>query len=140
MNEIRSFITAFCTGLVMLGALYIIVPNGNVKKQVKYAFCLAFLVIVLSAGKIVNFDGIDFKSNLNNNIDSERLLSVSAEMAIKSALSQNEITFKEITVCTDKSEKDGIFISKVIIKTDAEKNEVLKIFKGAQYTVEVLNE
>ena len=140
MNEIRSFITAFCAGLIMLGALYIIVPNGSIKKQVKYVFCLAFLVIVLSIGKVISFNNIDFKSNYNNDINSEKLLSASAEMAIKSALSQNNISFKEITVCTDKNEKDGIFINKVIIKTADDNNKVLEIFKGAKYTVEVLNE
>ena len=140
MSAVRGFVSAFCVGCVMLGALYILVPKGNISKAVKYAFCLVFLCMIISAG--VSLSGIetpDF-SNKESEFENERLSAEIAQMIFAEALSESKINFSKITVFTDKSASGGISISKVYVYTDCSPQKVSSVIGSDVYELVVINE
>ena len=134
-----AFVTAFCVGSIILGALYILVPEGSLSKPVSYAFGIAFLCLILSVGKLtsINLPQIDYKSAEFAN---ERLSAASAEMIFSEALAREDINFSKITVFTDKTESGGISITKVVVYTDASPVQVNAVIGSDGYEVLVINE
>lgn len=101
-------------------------PEGALSKSVRYILGLVFILSVISAAAIAagkwNFKMPEITSG---EIESEELQVSAAEYVYAYALSQAEIDFSKITVCTDKSENGSISINKVIICSDCEKSRVL---------------
>ena len=98
----KTFIAAFCTGAVLLGVLYILVPEGRNSKTVRYAFCLCFLSIVLSAAVKISGDGFSHFGVSERNFENEKLSAATAETVFAEALAEAGINYKKITVFTDK--------------------------------------
>ena len=140
MSAVRGFIAAFCLGCVLLGALYILVPKGNISKSVRYAFCLAFLCIIVSAGfRLTKIEMPSFSTE-EKLFENERLSAASAKMIFAEALSESGINFSKITVFTDKSESGGISISKVYVYTDCPLQKVSAVIGSDSYELVVINE
>ena len=140
MSAVRGFVTAFCLGCVLLGALYILVPKGNISKSVRYAFCLAFLCMVISAGfKLTKIEFPVFSTD-ESQFENERLSAAAAQMIFAEALSESEINFSKITVFTDKSDAGGISISKVYVYTDCPFQKVSAVIGSDAYELVVINE
>ncbi len=143
MNFIISFLTSFCAACVLIGCLYIICPEGNLSKPIKYILSLLFIVIIISCGKIT-FKGneIEFTAPQVNAQSSEELQILSARYVFEYTLRANQINFESITVCTDKLPDDSIVINKVIIYTDCQKEKVLKALGELSKTreVEIIND
>ena len=142
MNFITSFITSFCAACVLIGSLYIICPEGNLAKPIKYLLSLLFIVIVIactSIGKNIKFD---FPNPEIQQSSTEELQIYSAEYVFSYVLKQNEINFDSITVCTDNSPDGSIVISKVTIYTDCEKDKVINALGELATTreVEIIND
>ncbi len=143
MNFLISFITSFCVAAVFIGCLYIICPNGNISKSVKYLLSLLFMVIVISCGTLNAVDySFDFSLPPIVADTSEDMQIASAHYIYSYVLRANKINFTAITVCTDKLSDDSIVISKVIIYTDCESAEVLKALGelAESREVEIINE
>lgn len=140
MSAARGFIAAFCLGCVLLGALYILVPKGNISKSVKYAFCLVFLCMIISAGIKLTKVEIPTFSTDESRFENERLSAAAAQMIFAEALSENEINFSKITVFTDKTEVGGINISKVYVYTDCPPQKVSAVIGSNAYELVVINE
>lgn len=142
MNFIVSFLTSFCVACIFIGSLYIICPEGNLSKPVKYLLSLLFVVIVISCGKLT-FKEINFTlpDTETQSINTEELEISSAKYVFSYTLRANDINFNEITVCTDKLTDGSIVISKVIIYTDCEKEKVLDALDTLAKTreVEIIN-
>ncbi|MBO4433814.1 MAG: hypothetical protein J5852_09830 [Clostridia bacterium] len=140
MSTIKTFITAFCTGAVLLGTVYILVPKGGTKKAVQYAFCLSFLCIVLSVA--IKISGSDFPSfNAGKqNFDNEKLSAALAKTVFAAALGEKNIKYKKITVFTDKTDSGGISITKVYVYTAADYRDVKAAIGSKDYKLVVINE
>ncbi len=143
MNSLTSFFTAFCAGCVLIGALYIICPDGNIGKSVKYVFSLVFLIIIISAANITvkNID-FDFPNIQADTVTNENMQIASAEYIYSYALNKENIKFSKITVCTDKTEDGSIVINKVIIFSNEEKIKIIKALDvlAEVREVEIINE
>ena len=140
MSTVKTFITAFCTGAVLLGVLYILVPKGRIKKAVQYAFCLSFLCIVLSAAvKLSGSDFPSFKSD-NRSFGNDNLSAALAKSVFAAALKENNINYEKITVFTDKTESGGISITKVYVYTAADYRDVKAVIGSNDYKLVVINE
>lgn len=143
MNFIVSFLTSFCVACIFIGSLYIICPEGNLAKSVKYLLSLLFIVIVISCGRLT-FKESDFTLPYTETqaINTEELEISSAKYVYSYILKANDINFNKITVCTDKLTDGSIVISKVIIYTDCEKTKVLNALGEFAKTreVEIINE
>ena len=63
MNALNSFITAVCAACVIIGAAYLICPDGSMQKPVKYVLSLVFIAVIISSVPIarVKFD-LNFKA------------------------------------------------------------------------------
>lgn len=138
MNWLTSVITAFCVSSVFLGALFILCPKGNVSNSVKYVLSLVFLVSVISAAgvgvKKADFSFEDFSSQ---SVSADILEHLNIKLAFEEILQKNGISFKEITVFTDKLEAGGISINKVIIRSDCEKEKIIAALGEELKTIEV---
>ena len=137
---IKAFITAFCLGCIVIGALYIMIPERKMSKPVSYAFSLAFLCLVLSAAGRINNISVPKISESADELNNERLSAAAAQMVFAEALSREGIKFSKITVFTDKSESGSISITKVCVFTAAGYEKVRSVIGSDSYEVVVVNE
>ncbi len=138
-----EFITSFCVGSILIGSLYIICPDGNISKHIKYIFSLIFLILIISAANIP-FHSIDFNSLSPqiSEIETENLQISAAKYVFSYTLTAQNINFKEISILTDKSDDGSIVIIKVIIVTNEPRDKVINALAGLldNREVEIKNE
>lgn len=138
-----QFFTAFCTGCILLGLLYIICPEGNISKPIKYTFSLVFLCIVISAANIP-FKNISLDNIIpaDNQTESYEMQISAAEYVFSYTLKNQNINFSDIEFFTDKSENGSIVISKVVIVSNHQKDEIVKALGelAQNREVEIVNE
>ena len=138
-----QFFTAFCVGSILLGSLYIICPDGNISKSVKYIFSIVFLIIVITAANIP-LKSIDLGafSEITAETDTEEMNLASAKYVFSYALNKENINFSDISFFTDKKEDGSIVITKVIITTNETKEKVISALEGLldKREVEIKNE
>lgn len=143
MNWLTSVIASFCASSVFLGALFILCPKGNISASVKYVLSLVFLVSVISAAGI-GVKKADFSLNAfsSQQISANNFEDLNIKLAFEEILRKNGISFKEITVLTDKLTNGGISINKVIIRSDCEKEKIIAALgeEIKMIEVEVINE
>lgn len=143
MNVLSVFAISFCASSVFIGAIYMISPDGAINRSVKYIFaCVFILMVVSSAIPLSNGIEFDFKEFESESIQTANIDEQTVWYTYAIALQKAGINFEEIEVCTDKNEKDGIYISKVIIYSECEKSLIEKAL-GVEYSnieVEIINE
>ena len=141
MKAIVSFLTAFCIGCITLGGLYLLVPEGKFQKSVKYTFSLCFLCCLISSfGVIGNFD-FKIEPKSEGEFVSVGAAAESARIVFERALKNSKINFTKIVVLTDKAENGSIFISKVTVVSNEEKQKITDIISAdGSFEVEVINE
>lgn len=141
MMGINHFIISFCTGCVLLGFLYMLCPSGNMSAPVKYVFCLCFVCCVIgTALSIPSPDFSEFEKIGNTDILTEQNTAVTAQSVFGEALRQQNISFRKITVNTNKLQDGSIFISKVTVYTSEPTQNVLAVLDSDSYEVVVINE
>ena len=108
-------------------------------KSIKYALSLVFIISVITAAAAVGRIDISFDTNAVSAPSADELAAASARYAYSYALEKEKINFSEINVCTDKSEDGSIIISKVIIYSDANKEDIFRALGEAaeNYEIEV---
>lgn len=138
MNYLSSAISAFCASCVFIGALFMLCPEGNLSKSVKYVLSLVFLVCVISAAGIgvKNID-FDFFAAKQTDVSVEPFENLNIRLIFEETLRKNGINFEEITVFTDKLETGGISITKVIIRSDCEKEKISAVLSDVSNSIEV---
>lgn len=138
MSSISSAICGFCAACVFIGALFMLCPDGALSKSVKYTLSLVFLLAVISAAGIgvKNFDADFFKTE-QTDISTEQLTELNIRLVFEETLRKNGINFEEISVFTDKLETGGISITKVIIRSDCEKEKIFEVLGNVSNSVEV---
>lgn len=141
MSGFSSFLISLCAACVFIGALHMICPDGVMADSVKYLLSVVFLVSVLSVSALPlgHFSPEPF--HVQENAESETDLTVAAAKYVYTAALQNAgINFREITVCTDKSEDGSIIISKLIIRSDCEETKIKDALGAAaeHFEIEVI--
>ncbi len=143
MNALNSFITAVCAACVIIGAAYLICPDGSMQKPVKYVLSLVFIAVIISSVPIarVKFD-LNFKAYEYSEKTEDELLISDAEYVYGSVLKKAGVNFNKITVCTDKTESGGISIIKIAVSTNEPEYKVKEALNaaGVNYEVTVQNE
>lgn len=143
MNALNSFITAVCAACVIIGAAYLICPDGSMQKPVKYVLSLVFIAVIISSVPIarVKFD-LNFKAYEYSEKTEDELLISDAEYVYGSVLKKASVNFNKITVCTDKTESGGISIIKIAVSTNEPEYKVKEALNaaGVNYEVTVQNE
>ena len=54
MSNLAVFFSSFCVSAILIGALYIICPGGEISKSVKNIFALVFTLVITSSAVTVN--------------------------------------------------------------------------------------
>jgi len=138
-----QFFISFSVGCILIGSLYIICPEGNIKKPIKYIFSLVFLVIIISAANIP-LKKIDFSFNQNatEQANLTEMQIAAAEYIYSYTLNAEGINFSKIYVCTDNSEDGSIVITKVVIVSKEPKEKIIKALGilAQNREVETINE
>lgn len=132
MNAIRSFSAAFCVSAIILGALYMLCPDGNFNRPVKFAFCICFLCSILSFAIPIKNQSlkIDTDTALTENAD----ISIKeAELIFERALKSENLTFKKIEVFADKNKDGSITISKVKVVTNENEQKIREVIGNPDY-------
>ena len=90
MNALNSFITAVCAACVIIGAAYLICPDGSMQKPVKYVLSLVFIAVIISAVPIarVKFD-LNFNAYEYSEKTEDELLISGAEYVYGSVLKKS---------------------------------------------------
>lgn len=141
MASINQFIISFCTGCVLLGFLYMLCPSGNMSASVKYVFCLCFVCCVIGAAfSMTSPDFSEFDSFETSDLLTEQNTAITAQSVFSEALRQQNISFRKITVNTNKTSDGSIFISKVTVFTSEPEQNVLAVLQSDNYEVVVINE
>lgn len=121
-----QFFISFCSGCILIGALGVLCPEGNVSKPVKYVFSLIFLAIVITSARIP-LRQLDFPAAaVSQQPDTQSMQIASARYVFEYALKNGGINFSKISIFTDKSEDGSIVITKVVITTEQSREAVLK--------------
>lgn len=139
----NGFFISFCTGCILIGALQMLCPEGNISKSVKYIFSLIFILITISAANIP-IKNIDFSlPDIDySDFDVTDMQKVSAEYVYSYTLKSQNINFSKISVFTDNSEDDGIVITKVIIMSNESHEKIFEALGilAENREVEIVNE
>ncbi len=141
MKAITSFLTAFCIGCITLGGLYTLVPEGKFQKAVKHIFALCFLCCLISSFGVIGKLNFKIEPKPENEFISVGAAAESARIVFERALKNSEIHFTKIVVLTDKAEDGSIFISKVTVVSNEERQKIADIISAdGSFEVEVINE
>ena len=138
-----QFITAFCTGCILIGSLYIICPEGNISKPIKAVFSLVFLVIVISAANIpIKNITPDFKPETAISQNYTDMQTTAAEYVFSHTLTSQGIDFEKITIFTDNSNPQSIVITKVVIVSNELRENIINALGELCHNreVEIINE
>ncbi len=138
-----QFFVSFCAACILIGALYIVCPDGSISKPIKHIFSLVFLIVIITAANIP-LKNIDFSlgATADTLADYEDMQITSAEYVFSQALKSENINFSEISFCTDKTEDDSIVITKVIIVSNEPREKIIKALDvlAENREVEIQNE
>lgn len=139
-----QFFISFSTGCILIGALYILCPEGNISKPIKHIFSLVFLIIIISAAN-VPLKNIDFSMptvTANDNENYTQMQISSAEYVFSETLKSQNINFSKISIFTDKTDNDSIVITKVVIVSNDKSEKILNALGGLceNREVEIINE
>ena len=143
MKIISQLIVAFCASSVFIGVLYLLCPDGVMSKSVKYILGLCFIVsVVAAAGITVETDDFKLSEFEIPKDTTENIQIETAKQVYSYALSKAEINFEKIELSTNKAEDGSIIINKIIIYSDANREEVFAALGEAaeNFGVEIINE
>ncbi len=141
MSGFSSFVLAFCTVCVIMGGLYILCPNGNMSRSVKFAMSLAFICAILSCitdAEIFVLPDMPPQTQVSISDD----MSVSAvRLVFETALKNGGINFSKITVCTDKTADGSISISEIVVYSSEPAEKIIALIGNPDvYEVRVVDE
>ncbi len=139
MNSIFSFLKTFSLGGIVIGALYILVPEKTFKKPIIYILSLTFvLLILLSVPRHIDFDYSFTEETVEENIES--INEQTALLTIKSALSIAGIDYSKLEVDFSKDPDGKINYIYVKIQTKETAEKIKEALNSENIKVSVINE
>lgn len=141
ISSIKNAALGFCTAAVYLGILSLLAPAGNMKKSVKYAFSLIFLIFCIGIfsifGKLTKI-----KTDMPQTAVSCSFSDYYAEYLCAAVMEDNNFSYKKIIANTTESRNNDIYISKLQIITSENAAAVEKAVRQSieAQKIEVINE
>ena len=118
-----------------------LVPEGKFQKSVKYTFSLCFLCCLISSFGVIGNFNFKIEPKSEGEFVSVGAAAESGRIVFERALKNSKINFTKIVVLTDKAENGSIFISKVTVVSNEEKQKITDIISAdGSFEVEVINE
>ena len=140
MKGIISFITVFCAGGVLLGALYILIPEGSFKKPLKYVFGVCFVCCIVSF--IPVFSNMDITADIQpQTTESARNAGVyAARITLQTALDKAGIAYKSVEIVPRYDERGrAVFLSVTVVSND-DPRKIADVLENENIEVSVINE
>ena len=137
----KGVVLIFCLLSAFLGVADMLTPDGQTAKMVKFFCALTFLFVLLSAVPKIDLSPIAVQSSAD--IQTENIYTAAAQPIIAALLKDSGIEYKKITVCTDKTDTDGISINEITVfieQGDAQKIKELLLKTTTASSVEVVYE
>lgn len=140
MSGIFSFLCAFCVGGTLLGALYILVPEGAFKKPLKYLFGVCFICCIISFFPLTA--DIDITEGLQSQsaADYTDTNLYAARLTFCTALDKAGIPYKDINVFAYTDEENRITGLEVTVFSEAPPQEITAVLQNENIKVSVINE
>lgn len=115
MDMLGNIAASVSVSAVIIGAVYIICPNGVMKRSAEYIIGLVMLcaLIIPVTGADIEISVPSAKTDFT--VRADGMLSSQAEYIVKSLFEEENITFGEIAAETDISDDGSIIISSVTI-------------------------
>ncbi len=121
MEGIKQIALSVSVSATVISAFYIICPDGNMSRQMKYIIGLLMLLAVITPVVSVNIEIPASDSKAGYSVDATQMVASQYEYIVEKVLEENEIYFDRISVNTDISENGNIVISKVCVYGVSEK-------------------
>lgn len=143
MNTLLKAALGVCTAFVFMGALWLVVPDGTMKKSVSYCFSLAFLAIIIVP--VMAIGKLELPKS-NYEISENQAVSTMADDAAYylcvAALKDAGISFDNLTVNADICEDNGISINSVRVVSRFSRADICSALEpiAPESVVEVVNE
>lgn len=115
MEGIKQIALSVSVSAAVISAFYIICPDGNMSKQMKYIIGLLMLLAVLTPIVSVNIEIPVSSKKIEFSADATDMVASQYSYIAKSILENEKIYFEQISVITDILEDGNIIISKVCV-------------------------
>lgn len=115
MEGIKQIALSVSVSAAVISAFYIICPDGNMSKQMKYIIGLLMLLAVLTPIVSVNIEIPTSDKGIEFSADATDMVASQYSYIAKSILENEKIYFEQISVITDILEDGNIIISKVCV-------------------------
>ena len=140
MSRIISFLTAFCVGGVLLGALYILAPEGAFKKPLKYLFGVCFVCCIVSFFPV--FSNMDITADLSSfTLESAPDANLyAARLTVVTALEKAGITCKSIDITPAYDAAGNITELSVTVVSNEDPQKIKNAIESENIKVSVINE
>ncbi|MBQ2274569.1 MAG: hypothetical protein UHE86_04185 [Acutalibacteraceae bacterium] len=115
MEGIKQIALSVSVSAAVISAFYIICPDGNMSKQMKYIIGLLMLLAVLTPIVSVNIEIPTSDKEIEFSADATDMVASQYSYIAKSILENEKIYFEQISVITDILEDGNIIISKVCV-------------------------
>lgn len=115
MEGIKQIALSVSVSAAVISAFYIICPDGNMSKQMKYIIGLLMLLAVLTPIVSVNIEIPTSDKEIEFSADATEMVASQYSYIAKSILENEKIYFEQISVITDISSDGNIIISKVCV-------------------------
>ena len=115
MEGIKQIALCVSVSAAVISAFYIICPDGNMSKQMKYIIGLLMLLAVLTPIVSVNVEIPTSDKEIEFSADATEMVASQYSYIAKSILENEKIYFEQISVITDILEDGNIIISKVCV-------------------------
>ncbi len=138
MESINAFVSVFCVTAIMVGGIKLLL-GGVLEESGKYILAIVLLTVTVAA--IANTN-ISFKTNkkqvaTKTNDYSQNLIAYETEYVVKKLFEENNISFKKVTVKTNKNTQGDIVISEVVVFGAEEKNKAESLIISNRITQKV---
>lgn len=115
MEGIKQIALSVSVSAAVISAFYIICPDGNMSKQMKYIIGLLMLLAVLTPIVSVNIEIPTSDKEIEFSADASDMVASQYSYIAQSILENEKIYFEQISVITDILEDGNIIISKVCV-------------------------
>lgn len=115
---LKEFFMSVSAISVILAGIWFVIPDGNMKKPIKYSLGVFTIAALISAVSKITFTFPEITTENTMAQVSHSIEISSIETAIETVLTKNNISVEKVTAVTDISEKERINITKVKLKLD----------------------
>lgn len=139
METVRELSTGVCASAVILGAVYVICPNGKMSGPVKYVMGLIMMLCVLSPFFTSSFSFSRTAEEADLKISAEGMMTAQTEYVVSELLEDNGISVDKIKVYMDISKNGSISIYRIKlygVSSDTAKALLEKSMNGCEVILE----